>query len=83
MAAPFQARWISKARSQLVRKKGALGDGLILNSCKGFIVLEPRSNPIGDGEVLSTEAARFELDPVWCLDSPAKVGRARRLLGLE
>jgi hypothetical protein len=80
---PFQARWISKRLSDHIRKAGTLGNGLILSSCKGFIVLEPKEKPIGDGRVLSAAAARFELDPTWCTESPAKVKKARQLLGLD
>jgi hypothetical protein len=83
MSAHFQARWISKGLSVHVRRAGTLGEGLILNSCKGFIVLEPKGRSIGDGGVLSPDAARFELDPTWCTDSPAKVKKARQLLGLD
>jgi hypothetical protein len=83
MTAHFQARWISKGLSDHIRRAGTLGEGLILNSCKGFIVLEPKGRSIGDGRVLSVDAARFELDPTWCTDSPAKVKKARQLLGLD
>jgi hypothetical protein len=56
---------------------------LLLNSCKGFIVVEPKGEPTGDGKLLTHESASFELDPAWCTDSPLKVKRARQLLGLD
>jgi hypothetical protein len=83
MDTQFRARWISKQRSDEVRRAGMLGDGLFLSSCKGFIVVEPKTRPIGDGLVLSHDAAIFELDPTWCTDSPAKVKKAREMLGLD
>lgn len=83
MNAQFQARWISKKRTDHVRKAGQLGGGIILSSCKGFIVVEPKGEALGDGKVLSRETARFELDPAWCMDSPTKLKKARQLLGLD
>jgi hypothetical protein len=81
--AQFQARWISKKLIDRVRKTGALRDGLVFSSCKGFIVVEPKGESIGDGQLLTREAARYELDPVWCLDSPLKLKKARHMLGLD
>jgi hypothetical protein len=79
----FQARWISKRLTEHVRKAGRLGESVILNSCKGFIVVEPKGEALGDGKVLTRATARFELDPAWCMDSPVKLRKARQLLGLD
>lgn len=83
MNGQYRARWISKEASHQVRRTGALGDGMFLNSLKGTIVVEPKTRTIGDGAVLSADIARMELDPVWCTDSPAKVKKARQLIGLD
>ena len=61
-------------------KKG-LGRALLLDSFKGFIVIEPRAERLGDGDVLSPEEADFELNDAWCMESTVKIAQARRLLG--
>lgn len=83
MTSAFQARWSSKNRAETLRKSGHLGRAILLDSLKGFIVIEPRAARLGDGDVLSAEEAGFELNDAWCLEPRAKIAQARRLLGLE
>lgn len=78
----FQARWISKKHTESLRKSGAR-KGLLLDTFKGFIVVEPKEEPLGDGEVLSSQEADFEVRPEWCLAPRSKITEARRLLGLS
>lgn len=83
MQAMYQARWISKERLRQLRKSGSLGKGLLLDSFNGWIIVEPAGSELGDGEIMSAETADYELQPVWCPGSPAKLKEARRLVGLE
>jgi hypothetical protein len=83
MHAKYQARWISRQRIPELRKSGALGRGMLLDTFKGYIIVEPAGNRLGDGEVLSPQDAEFELQPVWCLEPSGKLMQARRLLGLD
>jgi hypothetical protein len=81
MKSSFQARWLSKKQAESLRKSGRLGRALLLDSFKGFIVIEPRAERLGDGDVLSPEEADFELNDAWCMESTVKIAQARRLLG--
>ena len=83
MSIRYHARWISKKLCDHVRRNGKLQDGMFLSSYKGLIVIEPKANPVGDGEIMSPATAHTELDPAWCTDSPARLKRARQLLGLD
>ena len=83
MQTPFQARWISKDRLHQLRKSGSLGHGLLIDSYKGWIMVEPVGSDLGDGDVMSAQAADYELDPAWCPGSKTKLKEARKLLGLE
>ncbi len=83
MSIPYQARWVSKQRSEALKRGGRLGGALLLDSFNGFLLVEPVGSNLGDGEILDLTTADYELSPVWCLSPPAKVRQARRLLGLE
>jgi hypothetical protein len=83
MKANFQARRVSRQLVSTLRRSGNLDQGLILDTFKGFIVVEPCNRPLGDGEVLSVQDAVMEIQPAWCLEPKAKVVRAHRLLGLD
>ena len=83
MRAQYQARWISKKRIESLRKSGALCRRMLVDSIRGFIVIEPVGRRLGDGDVLALDVASYELDPAWCLDSRLKIAEARRLLGIE
>ncbi len=83
MHAPYQARWISKRRADEVKKSGALGGSLLINTFNGIIIIEPVESNLGDGDILSVEEADYELQPVWHLGPKAMLREARRRLGLE
>jgi hypothetical protein len=78
-----QARWVSKQRLSELRKSGELSRGLLLDSYNGWIIIEPAESELGDGDILSAETADYELSPVWCPGSKAKLKEARKLLGLS
>jgi len=79
----YQAQWVSKAKAESLRRSGVLAGGVLLDSFNGFVVIEPVGSEWGDGKILSTEEADYELSPAWCLESKARVSQARRLLGLD
>jgi hypothetical protein len=80
MATGFQARWASKDRAEALRRAG---QGMILDSFNGFIVIELTGSRLADGDVLSAQEADFELQPAWCLEKPTRLRQARRMIGLE
>jgi hypothetical protein len=79
----FEARWVSKQRRDSLIRSGRLGRAILVDLFNGFLIVEPVGSNLGDGEVLSSEAADYELRPVWCLSPKAKLRDARKLLGLE
>jgi len=82
MQTKYQARWVSKPRVLALRKTGALNGSIVVNSFRGFILVEPQGQHRGDGNVLPADVARFELDPAWCSEPAKKLAKARELLGL-
>jgi hypothetical protein len=82
MMSDYQAEWISKEKATSLRRAGALKDGILLDSIKGFIVVHPAGTRFGD-EVLSREVADYELRPEWCTGSKPKLLEARKLLKLD
>lgn len=83
MQQTFQARRISKHRADEVKKSGALGHSILLDTFNGIIVIEPSDGNLGDGESLSREEADYELQPVWHLGPNTALREARKRLGLE
>jgi hypothetical protein len=83
MPTRHQARWVSKKRLSELRKSGELSRGLLLDSINGWIIVEPVGSNLGDGDVMAPDTADYELSPVWCPGSKAKLKEARRLLGLS
>jgi hypothetical protein len=83
MQAPFQARRISKRRADEMKKTGALGRSLLLDTFNGIFIIEPEGSHLGDGDMLSQEEADYELQPVWHLGPKAMLREARRRVGLE
>ncbi len=83
MQQPFQARRISKRRADEVKKSGALGRSLLLDTFNGIIIIEPMESQLGDGDWLSADEADYELQPVWHLGPKTKLREARKRLGLE
>jgi hypothetical protein len=79
----YQAQWISKDRIRSLRKAGGWKNAILLDSFKGFIIIEPTGEMYGDGDVLSDEAADYELRPEWCTGSKRQLTEARRLLRLD
>ena len=83
MLIPYQARWVSKQRSETLKRSGQLAGALLLDSFNGFLLVEPVGSNLADGDILDVPTADYEVSPVWCLSPPTKVRQARRLLGLE
>jgi hypothetical protein len=83
MATQFQARWVSRPRANQIKRTGAAGQGVLLDTFKGFIVVEPVGSNLGDGQILSREEAAYELQPVWYTGPKARLRAARLRLGLE
>jgi len=79
----YQAQWISKDRISSLRKAGGWKDSILLDSFKGFIIIQPSGEQYGDGEVLSDEAADYELRPEWCPGAMSKLREARKRLHLD
>jgi hypothetical protein len=79
----YQARWISKERLAEIRRTRASARGMILDGFNGFLIVEPVGSNLGEGPVLSTEEADYELRPVWCAEAKTKLREARELLGLS
>jgi hypothetical protein len=79
----YQARWVSKDRSQALKKAGSLRDSVLLDNPSGFILVEPVGKRLADGPKLSPQDADYELQPAWCLNSPVRLAEARRRLGLD
>jgi hypothetical protein len=83
MRTNYHARWISKARRNALLKSGDVLKCVLLDSFNGFIIVEPVGSDLGDGEVLSTDDADYELRDAWCQESRAKLTQARKLLQLD
>jgi hypothetical protein len=83
MRLEYQARWISKRRLDAIRRTRESTRGIPLDSFNGFLMVEPVGSNLGDGPVLSREEADFELRPVWCSGTKARLRDARELLGLD
>jgi hypothetical protein len=79
----YQARWATKDRVRWLKKTGALRQSLVLDSMKGYIVVEPSGSRLGDGKPLSRDEADFELSQAWCRDPRSAVTEARKRLGLS
>jgi hypothetical protein len=60
-----------------------LRDRVLIDSMRGFIVVEPEDDPQADGRALTNAEADFELSPPWCREAHSTVRDARRRLGLE
>jgi hypothetical protein len=79
----YYAQWISKDKVRTLRKAGGWKDGILLDSYKGFIMIQPADRQYGDGEVLSPDTADYELRPEWCTGEKPKLLEARRRLRLD
>src|SRR5437660_654942 len=78
----YLAQWITKNQINSLRKNGGFKDGILLESIKGFIIVEPSSVRYGDGEVLSPDVADYELRPEWCTGAKPRLLEARKRLKL-
>jgi hypothetical protein len=83
MQKQYEARWISKRQAEAIRRSGELGRVILLDSLKGFIIVQPVGSNLADGDSLRGMEADFELDPAWCLDPKPKITEARKRLGLK
>jgi hypothetical protein len=79
----YQARWVSKPRADAIRKSVHMAGAMLLDSFNGIIIVEPLGAKLGDGPMMSSQQADYEIQMVWCRESPAKIHEARKLLGLE
>ena len=82
MDTTYQARWISRKRRGQLRKSGGTQTGLVLDHLNGTLIIEPVGSDLGDGPVMSTQEAEYELQPAWLLGPRGLVNEARRRLGL-
>jgi hypothetical protein len=82
MQTKYEARWVSKKQADAIRRSGELGRVILLDSLKGFIVVQPTGSKLGDGGQLRGMEAEFEVDPAWCQGPRTKVTEARKRLGL-
>ena len=78
----FQARWTSRQQAAQMRKSGKARQGLLLDSFKGYIMVEPKECRLGDGALLTPAELEAELRPEWCQEPRQRVLEARRKLGL-
>jgi hypothetical protein len=81
MNRPYEARWVSKPRAQILKRR-LPHDAILLDVFSGFIVVQPVGSDLGDGPVLSPQEAEFELQPAWFLGHKPVLLQARRKLGL-
>jgi hypothetical protein len=79
----YQARWTSKKQAEQVKKSGAVQKGMLLDSFKGFIIVEPKGSHLGDGPLLTPQELEAELQADWCQEPRARIAEARRRLGLH
>ncbi len=79
----FQARWLSAARSAELKRRGNLRGAMLLDHFKGPLLIEPVGSNLGDGAILGSWEADFELQPAWILGPSSTLQRARQLLGLQ
>ena len=77
----YEARWVSKPRAQILKRR-LPHDAILLDVFNGFIVVQPVGSDLGDGPVLSEQEAEFELQPAWFLGHKPVLIQARRKLGL-
>ena len=82
MDTTYQARWISRKRWGELRKSGGTQTGLVLDHLNGTLIIEPVGSDLGDGPVMSSREAEYELQPAWLLGRRGLVNEARRRLGL-
>jgi hypothetical protein len=83
MQQQYHARRISKRRADEIKKTGAIGRSLLLDTFNGIIIVEMEGANLGDGDSLSPEEADYELQEVWHLGPKTVLREARRRLGLE
>jgi len=82
MQQEYEARWVSKQRAQVLKRR-LPPTAILLDVFSGFIVVQPAGSDFGDGPVLSPQEAEFELQPAWFLGHKPVLLQARRKLGLE
>ena len=78
----YQVRWVSRKRVDMLKRSGALQQGILLDAFNGCLLVEPLGSDLGDGVLLSPQEADFELSPAWCTGSKTRLTEARRRLGL-
>lgn len=77
----YEARWVSKPRAHVLKRR-LPPDAILLDMFSGFLVVQPVGSDLGDGAVLSRQEAEFELQPAWFLGYKPVLLQARRKLGL-
>jgi hypothetical protein len=79
----FPARWVSRRRADELKRRGRLGSAILLDHFNGPLLVEPVGSDLGDGAVLSSWEAEYELQPAWILGPASTLKRARQMVGLE
>jgi hypothetical protein len=82
MRPPYKAQWISKSGCDALRRSRRSKDIVLLDTFKGFIVVEPTGKTLGDGDVLSAAECDYELRPAWYSGPLTRLAEARQRLGL-
>jgi hypothetical protein len=78
-----RACWISRNRAAELKRAGILGQALLLDTFKGFMLVAPDGSQLADGPVLAPDEADYELQPTWFTGPKTTLREARRRLGLE
>ena len=78
----YKAQWISKGCCRALQKSQPEQDVLLLNTFKGFVVVQPANQSLGDGPVLSPDECDYELRLAWYGGPVARLTEARQRLGL-
>jgi hypothetical protein len=74
---------VSRSKAHAIKRAGPKKDAVLLDTFKGIIIVEPKGKRWGDGAVLTSDEAEFELQPAWHYGPVDKIREARRRLGLD
>jgi hypothetical protein len=83
MQTEHEARWVTRPRSEALKRSGALGEAILLDTYNGSILVGLAGSGLADGPALSREEADYELQDAWHYGPKAKLRAARNHLGLE
>jgi hypothetical protein len=83
MTPDYEARWVSKALADRLKRNESHGEAVLLDMLRGSILVGPAGSDLADGAILTAMEAEAELQDPWHLGPRTKLWKARRLLGLE